>query len=210
DAAATGQARIVLPWIVGVGGDNAAERLTFGYVELVTRTYDDCPGAKLAGAQIFDLNSGAAFSLSRYDLKRFCVDIDAVIVGYCQDGLCVSGCKRGDADGRAHDYRCCTLPHGTDLLCGDSKHHLVNSRRAHSIAGRARAIDCVKPERLTQAARSGARVVCKPGVLAAIAPAAARGARFRQWPSGRPPESRRRARDRFVPAPGCVGPSAPR
>src|SRR5262245_12919848 len=50
DAAATGQARIVLPRIVGVGGDNAAEGLTFGYVELVTRTYDDCPGAKLAGA----------------------------------------------------------------------------------------------------------------------------------------------------------------
>src|SRR5262249_32106533 len=50
DAAATGQARIVLPRIVGVGGDDAAEGLTFGYVEFVTRTYDDSSGAKLAGA----------------------------------------------------------------------------------------------------------------------------------------------------------------
>src|SRR5262249_26475510 len=138
DAAATGQARIVLPWIVGVGGDNAAERLTFGYVELVTRTYDDCPGAKLAGAQIFDLNSGAAFSLSRYDLKRFCVDIDAVIFGYCQDGLCVSGCKRGDADGGAHDYRCCTLPHGTELLCGGTLSTISLTRRGRILSLAAR------------------------------------------------------------------------
>src|SRR5262249_34938875 len=83
DAAATGEARIVLSRIVGVGGDVAAEGLTFGYVELGARTYDDCPRAKLTGSQIFDLSSGVAFSLSRYDLKRFCVDIDAVIVEDC-------------------------------------------------------------------------------------------------------------------------------
>src|SRR5215813_1745863 len=78
-----GKGRIVLPRIVGVGGDDTAKGLTFGYVELVARTYDDCPRAKLTRSQIFDLNSGVAFSLSRYDLKRFCVDIDAVIVGDC-------------------------------------------------------------------------------------------------------------------------------
>src|SRR6516162_6980990 len=59
DAAATGEGRIVRPAgegrivlarIVGVGGDNAAQRLTFGDVELVARTYDDCPRAKLAGS----------------------------------------------------------------------------------------------------------------------------------------------------------------
>src|SRR5262245_48205558 len=33
---------------------------------------------------------------------------------------------------------------------GDSKHHLVNLQRSHSIAGRARAIGCVKPERLSR------------------------------------------------------------
>src|SRR5260221_9021176 len=78
-----GEGRIVLPRIVAVGGDDAAERLTFGYVELVARTYDDCPRAEFAGSEIFDLSSGVAFCLSRYDLKRFCVDIDAVIVGDC-------------------------------------------------------------------------------------------------------------------------------
>src|SRR6516162_1234547 len=45
-----GEGRIVLARIVGVGGDNAAQRLTFGDVELVARTYDDCPRAKLAGS----------------------------------------------------------------------------------------------------------------------------------------------------------------
>src|SRR5215813_9610152 len=83
DAGAAGEGRIVLARIVGVGGDDTAKGLTFGYVELVARTYDDCPRAKLTRSQIFDLNSGVAFSLSRYDLKRFCVDIDAVIVGDC-------------------------------------------------------------------------------------------------------------------------------
>src|SRR5215467_13782910 len=78
-----GESRIVLARIVGVGGDDAAKGWTFGYVELVARTYDDCPRTELTGSQIFDLNSGVAFSLSRYDLKRFCVDIDAVIVGDC-------------------------------------------------------------------------------------------------------------------------------
>src|SRR5262249_50668786 len=34
------------------------------------------------------------------------------------------------------------------LLCGDYKHRLVELQRAHSITGRAQAIDCVKPERL--------------------------------------------------------------
>src|SRR5262245_28050580 len=77
DAAATGEGRIILSRIVGVGGDNTAKGLTFGYVELVARTYDDSPRAKLTGSQIFDLSSGVAFSLSRYDLKGFCVDIDA-------------------------------------------------------------------------------------------------------------------------------------
>src|SRR5262245_42809352 len=50
DAAATGEARIILARIVGVGGDNTAECLTFSDVELVARTYDDCPRAKLAGS----------------------------------------------------------------------------------------------------------------------------------------------------------------
>src|SRR5262249_6593153 len=77
DAAAAGKARIVLARVVGVGGNDAAEGLTFGYVELVARTYDDCPRAKLTGTEIFDLSSGVAFSLSRYDFERFCVDIDA-------------------------------------------------------------------------------------------------------------------------------------
>src|SRR5262249_41225305 len=77
DAAAAGEARIVLARVVGVGGNDAAEGLTFGYVELVARTYDDCPRAKLTGTEIFDLSSGVAFSLSRYDFERFCVDIDA-------------------------------------------------------------------------------------------------------------------------------------
>src|SRR6516165_125043 len=45
-----GEGRIVLARFVGVGGDNAAQRLTFGDVELVARTYDDCPRAKLAGS----------------------------------------------------------------------------------------------------------------------------------------------------------------
>src|SRR5215467_11013441 len=35
DAAASGEARIVLARVVGVGGNDAAEGLTFGYVELV-------------------------------------------------------------------------------------------------------------------------------------------------------------------------------
>src|SRR5262249_39837303 len=83
DAAATGEARVVLARVVGVGGNDAAEGLTFGYVELVARTYDDCPRAKLTGTEIFDLSSGVAFSLSRYDFERFCVDIDAVIVRDC-------------------------------------------------------------------------------------------------------------------------------
>src|SRR5262249_45872658 len=83
DAAAAGEARIVLARVVGVGGNDAAEGLTFGYVELVARTYDDCPRAKLTGTEIFDLSSGVAFSLSRYDFERFCVDIDAVIVRDC-------------------------------------------------------------------------------------------------------------------------------
>src|SRR5215470_15257352 len=56
DAAATGEARIVLARVVGVGGNDAAEGLTFGYVELVARTYDDCPRAKLTGTEIFDLS----------------------------------------------------------------------------------------------------------------------------------------------------------
>src|SRR5262245_21997006 len=94
DAAATGEGRIVLSRIVGVGGDDAAQRLTFGYVELVARTNDDCPRAKLPGTEIFDLNGGVAFSLSRYDLKGFCIDIDAVIVRDGNGGLLrVSGCK---------------------------------------------------------------------------------------------------------------------
>src|SRR5262249_56589976 len=50
DAAATGEGRIVLPRIVAVGGDDTAESSTFGYVELVARTYDDCPRAKLTGS----------------------------------------------------------------------------------------------------------------------------------------------------------------
>jgi len=83
DAAATGEGPIILPRIVAVGGDDAAKGLTFGYVELVAGTYDDCPRAKLTRSQIFDLGSGVAFSLSRNDLKGFCVDIDAVIVGNC-------------------------------------------------------------------------------------------------------------------------------
>src|SRR5919197_242592 len=44
DAAAAGEGRIVLPRIVG---DDAAEGVTFGDIELVARTYDDCPRAKL-------------------------------------------------------------------------------------------------------------------------------------------------------------------
>src|SRR5919197_1298429 len=44
DAAAAGEARIVLSRIVG---DDAAEGVTFGDIELVARTYDDCPRAKL-------------------------------------------------------------------------------------------------------------------------------------------------------------------
>src|SRR5262249_16920392 len=48
DVAATGEARTVLSRIVGVGADNTAECLTFSDVELVARTYDDCPRAKLA------------------------------------------------------------------------------------------------------------------------------------------------------------------
>src|SRR5262244_2174624 len=80
DAAATGEGRIILPRIVAVGGDDAAQRLTFGYVELVAGTYDDCPRAKLPRSQISDLGYGVAFPLSRNDLKGFCVDIDAVIV----------------------------------------------------------------------------------------------------------------------------------
>src|SRR5919197_1037535 len=44
-AAAAGEARIVLSRIVG---DDAAEGVTFGDIELVARTYDDCPRAKLA------------------------------------------------------------------------------------------------------------------------------------------------------------------
>src|SRR5262244_534424 len=55
DAAAAGEARIVLARVVGVGGNDAAEGLTFGYVELVARTYDDCPRAKPTGTEIFDL-----------------------------------------------------------------------------------------------------------------------------------------------------------
>src|SRR5262249_28753973 len=94
DAAAAGERRIILPRIVGVGGDHPAQRLTFGYVELVARTYDDCPRAKLSGSEISDLNGGVAFSLSRYDLKGFCIDIDAVIVRDGDGGLLrVSGCK---------------------------------------------------------------------------------------------------------------------
>src|SRR5215468_5497396 len=121
-----GEGRIVLPRIVGVGGDDAAKRLTFGYVELVARTYDDCPRAKLTGSQIFDLNSGVAFSLSWYDLKRFCVDIDAVIVGDRQHGLLrVSGCKCCDADRGGHDDGCCIFTHGTNSCAGDYKHRLV-------------------------------------------------------------------------------------
>src|SRR5262244_1056243 len=108
DAAAAGEGRIILPRIVGVRGDDATEGLTFGYVELVARTYDDCPRAKLTGSQIFDLSSGVAFSLSRYDLKGFCVDIDAVIVGDCQHGLLrVSACKCYGADDGGHDDGCC-------------------------------------------------------------------------------------------------------
>src|SRR5262249_10374075 len=72
DDAASGDVRIVLARVVGVGGNDAAEGLTFGYVELVARTYDDCPRAKLTGTEIFDLSSGVAFSLSRYDFERFC------------------------------------------------------------------------------------------------------------------------------------------
>jgi len=83
DAAATSEARVVRSRIVGVSGGDTAEGLTFGYVELVARTYDDCPRAKLTGSEIFDLSSDVAFSLSRYDLKGFCVDIDAVIVRDC-------------------------------------------------------------------------------------------------------------------------------
>src|SRR5262249_11158756 len=83
DAAAAGEARIVLARVVGVGGNDAAEGLTFGYVELVARTYEDCRRAKLTGTEIFDLSSGVAFSLSRYDFERFRVDIDAVIVRDC-------------------------------------------------------------------------------------------------------------------------------
>src|SRR6516225_6559268 len=114
-----GERQIVLPRIVGVGGDDAAQRLTFRYVELVARTYDDCPRAELTGSQIFDLNPGVAFSLSRYDLKRFCVDIDAVIVGDCQHGLLrVGGCKRYGADGGGHDDGCRILTHGTDSYAG--------------------------------------------------------------------------------------------
>jgi hypothetical protein len=50
DAAAAGQARIILARIVGVGSDNATDGLTFRYVELIARTYDDCPRAELAGS----------------------------------------------------------------------------------------------------------------------------------------------------------------
>src|SRR6516225_4910596 len=46
-----GERRIVLPRIVGVGGDDAAQRLTFRYVELVARTYDDCPGPSSRAAR---------------------------------------------------------------------------------------------------------------------------------------------------------------
>src|SRR6516162_1242059 len=114
-----GESRIVLARIVGVGGDDAAKGWTFGYVELIARTYDDCPRAKLTGSQIFDLNSGVAFSLSRYDLKRFCVDIDAVIVGDCYGGLLrVGGCKCYGADGDGHDDGCCIFTHGTDSYAG--------------------------------------------------------------------------------------------
>src|SRR5215468_4722464 len=119
DAAATGEGRIILSRIVGVGGDDTAKGLTFGYVELVARTYDDSPRAKLAGSQIFYLSSGVAFSLSRYDLKGFCVDIDAVIVGDCEDGLLrVSGCKCCDADRGGHDDGRCIFTHGTDSYAG--------------------------------------------------------------------------------------------
>src|SRR5262249_61763326 len=48
DAAAAGEARIILSRIGGVGADNTAQRLTFGDVELIPRTDDDCPRAKLA------------------------------------------------------------------------------------------------------------------------------------------------------------------
>src|SRR6266404_2484775 len=40
------------------------------------------------------------------------------------------------------------------LLCGDYKHRLVELPRAHSITGRKRAIDCVKPERLSWKAQT--------------------------------------------------------
>src|SRR5262249_1957794 len=144
DAAAAGEGRIILPRIVGVRGDDATEGLTFGYVELVARTYDDCPRAKLTGSQIFDLSSGVAFSLSRYDLKGFCVDIDGVIGGDWQHGLLrVSACKCYGADDGGHDDGCCIFTHGTDSYAGDYKHRLVELQRAHFIAGRARATDAV-------------------------------------------------------------------
>src|SRR5215469_9803920 len=135
DAAAAGEGRIVLARIVGVRGDDAVKGLTFGYVELVARTYDDCPRAELTGSQIFDLNSGVAFSLSRYDLKRFCVDIDAVIVRDCQHGLLrVGGCKRYGADGGGHDDGCCIFTHGTELLCGGTTSTVSLSCRGHILS----------------------------------------------------------------------------
>src|SRR5262249_33472877 len=119
DAAATGESRIILSRIVGVGGDNTAKGLTFGYVELVARTYDDNPRAKLTASPIFDFSSGVGVSLFRYDLKGFCVDIDAVIVGDCEDGLLrVSGCKCCDADRGGHDDGRCIFTHGTDSYAG--------------------------------------------------------------------------------------------
>jgi hypothetical protein len=94
DAAAAREGRIVLSRIVGVGGNDAAQRLTFGYLELVARTYDNCPRAKLARTEISNLSCGVAFSLARYDLKGFCVDIDTVVVRDSNGGLLrVSGCK---------------------------------------------------------------------------------------------------------------------
>src|SRR5205823_5188430 len=94
DAAATGEGWIVLSRIVGVGGNDAAQRLTLGYVELVARTNDNRRRAKLARTELSNLSCGVAFALARYDLKGFCVDIDAVVVRDTNSGLLrVSGCK---------------------------------------------------------------------------------------------------------------------
>src|SRR5262249_56030110 len=67
--AAAGEARIIQPRIIGEGGDNAAQRLTFGDVELVARTDDDYPRAKLARTLISYFHPRLACSPSRNDLR---------------------------------------------------------------------------------------------------------------------------------------------